>query len=82
MTPGQRIRARRVVAGIPGRVLCSRAGISRGRLSDLERGYISISAAEQGLLEAALDQLIEARRRIESLAAEVGWPAGSEGAIK
>ena len=74
MTPSQRIRTKRILAGIPGRVLCSRAGIGRGRLSDIERNYISIPAAELARIEAALDQLTEARRKVAQVAAEVGWP--------
>ena len=40
------LTGRRIEAHIPGRLLCVRASIDRGRLSDLENGYIEPSTAE------------------------------------
>ncbi len=39
------LKRRRLAAAIPGNLLCGRAGISRTRLSDIERGYVSPSRA-------------------------------------
>ena len=80
MVAGQQIRTKRVLAGISGAVLCSRAGIGRGRLSAIERGYISISAEQLARIEAALDQLVAAKKRIDELARELGWPSSAEAA--
>jgi transcriptional regulator with XRE-family HTH domain len=71
---GSRIRRKRIAAGIPGSLLCIRAKISRSRLSDLERGYIAGATDEFLRIERTLDELIEARRKVEQVAAEVGWP--------
>ena len=74
MSTGQQIRSTRVLARISGAVLCSRAGIGRGRLSAIERGYITVSGEELARIEAVLDELIQARRKVAEVAAECGWP--------
>lgn len=70
----EELRRKRVVARIPGRVLCERVRISRGRLSEIERGHISPSPEKRAELERALNELIIARKRLAAAAAEVGWP--------
>ena len=71
---GQQIRQRRTAAGIPGSAVSSKAGIHRSRLSEIERGYITPSEEELGRLNRALDALIDARKKVAEVAAEVGWP--------
>jgi transcriptional regulator with XRE-family HTH domain len=68
------IRSKRIQAGIPGYVLCLKAGIARTRLSDIERNYVVPSTEELSKLVAALGELILAKRKIEAVAAECGWP--------
>ena len=71
---GHRIRQQRLAAGIPGQVVCGKAGISRGRLSDIEREYVKPREDELRRIEQALEELTRARERVAQVAAEVGWP--------
>lgn len=71
---GQQLRDKRVLARVPGHILAVSAGISRARLSDLERGVSKASEQEMLRLDDALDRLIGARRRISEVAAQCGWP--------
>ncbi len=64
------LKRRRLAAAIPGNLLCGRAGISRTRLSDIERGYVAPSPGELQRLEL-LPQ--------EDVTQHPGWQrAGSE----
>jgi transcriptional regulator with XRE-family HTH domain len=74
---GQEIRLKRVTARIPGRLLCLRARVDRGRLSDIERGYVQPSADEMARLCEALEALIEARGKVAKCAEECGWPVAA-----
>ena len=76
LATGPDFRRRRTAAGISGGAVCVRTGVHRSRLSDLERGYAAPSGDEMTRLEGALEELIEARRRVAEVAAEVGWPMG------
>jgi hypothetical protein len=67
------IKPKRKSAGIPGSMLCQKAGIGRSKLSDLENGYVTVPDEEQQRIEAVLDELIAARRKINQLAADLGW---------
>lgn len=71
---GSKIREKRVIAGIAGRLLCARAKIDRGRLSHIERGYVEPSDAELARIENALDELVRAKRALAKTAARLGWP--------
>ena len=71
---GDELRLKRVTARIPGRLLCRRARLDRGRLSDIERGYVQPSPDELARISKALDALIEARERVARFAGECGWP--------
>jgi len=71
---GSKIREKRVLAGITGRLLCAKAGMDPSRLSHIERGYVQPSQAELERLGLALEQLVDARRKIAKVAAESGWP--------
>jgi transcriptional regulator with XRE-family HTH domain len=68
------IREKRLAVGVSGSALCARAGISRSRLSDIERGYVQPKAQELRRIERALLELVQARSRMAALAKEVGWP--------
>ena len=70
----RQLRAKRNSAGVPGRLVCVRARIDRGRLSDIERGYVEPSVEELERIERAIVELIEAKNKVEQVAAEVGWP--------
>src|SRR5262249_42390041 len=72
---GQTIRARRVAAGISGSVLCLKAGIGRNRLFSIDRSYVQPSVDELARLETALEELTAARKRLDQVASEVGWPS-------
>jgi transcriptional regulator with XRE-family HTH domain len=78
---GEQIRSKRAFAGIAGFVLARKAGISRSRLSLLERGYASPTAGELARISEALDQLVEAQQRIRQAADAAGWPV-SEGRLR
>lgn len=68
------LKAKRVAAGISGSVLCLKAGISRSRLSLIERGYTQPAPEEAVRISSALDQLIQAKFVIDQVAASMGWP--------
>ena len=72
----RQLKAKRNSAGVPGRLVCVRARIDRGRLSDIERGYVEPSNEELVRIEKAIDELIEAKEKVERVAAEAGWPMG------
>ena len=71
---GHQLRQRRVAARIPGQILCNKVGISRGRLSDIEREYVQPRQEELARLNGALDELIAAREKVVAVAEEGGWP--------
>jgi transcriptional regulator with XRE-family HTH domain len=63
-----------LAAGISGSVVCAKVGLSRSRLSLIERGYVLASDGELVRINAALDQLIQTKSVIEKVAASMGWP--------
>ena len=71
------LKTRRLVSGISGNVLCAKIGLSRSRLSLIERGFVKPAPEELARISTALDQLIEAKFVIDRVAASVGWPAGA-----
>ena len=71
---GQRLKQQRMAAGIPGKMICARTGIPRSRLSDIEKGYVQPSEVEVIQIEEALSDLVAARKKVEAVAAEVGYP--------
>ena len=70
----QQLKQKRILAGIPGHLVCRRASLARSRLSDIERGYVEPSGEELARIEQALAELIEAREKVAKVAEEVGWP--------
>jgi len=63
-----------MVAGIAGRLVSDRSGITRSRLCEIERNYVQPSDKELERIEQALAELIKARERVAEVASEVGWP--------
>jgi transcriptional regulator with XRE-family HTH domain len=60
----QDLKRQRRNAGISGAVLCTRAGVDRARLSNIENEHISPLPDEIERLEAALSQLMEAKQKV------------------
>jgi hypothetical protein len=63
-----------LASGISGSVLCAKVGLSRSRLSLIERGYLCPASEELARINAALDHLIQAKSLIDLVAISVGWP--------
>jgi transcriptional regulator with XRE-family HTH domain len=77
MKSGPDLRSKRLLAGIPGHMLCRRSGVSRGRLSEIEREVVQGSDSELERLATALDELIAAKQRLSLAASECGWPVSA-----
>ncbi len=73
MTPRE-LRATRVALGIPGWVVCNRAKISRSRLSEIERGFVTPGAPELQRICSVLNDLAVAKSQLDEFARQVGWP--------
>jgi hypothetical protein len=56
--------------------LCIKVGVSRSRLSLIERGFLNPPQEELARIENGLDQLIQTKSAIASVAASLGWPVG------
>jgi transcriptional regulator with XRE-family HTH domain len=76
MIDARTLRKKRTTAGIAGTIVCNKMGIARSRLSDIERGYVTVSPEELVRIDRALDELIDAKSFIDRVAASVGWPSG------
>lgn len=70
------LKSKRQAAEISGSVLCAKAGISRSRLSLIERGVVCPGPEETARIRGALEQLIEAKSVMDRVAALMGWPTG------
>jgi hypothetical protein len=66
------LRDRRCAEGIPGTAVCHRSGISRARLSDIEREYIAATAEEWERLEVAIENMVSTRLQVAKFAAQAG----------
>jgi transcriptional regulator with XRE-family HTH domain len=66
------IRAKRAAAGIPGHAICQIAGISRAKLSDVERGYVTATPEDLRRIEAAIEGILQTRQHLAKLAEEAG----------
>lgn len=75
MISAKDIRAKRTASGIPAELVALKAGIERGRLSRIERQIVTATPAELERIRTAIEELANAKRRIEEFAASVGWPA-------
>jgi transcriptional regulator with XRE-family HTH domain len=68
------LRSKRAAAGVPGSVLCRKLGMARSRLSNIERGFVTVSPEELATLNTTLDELIQAKSILKKMAEAVGWP--------
>jgi ribosome-binding protein aMBF1 (putative translation factor) len=73
----QELKTKRVMEGIPARLLAARSRVAVSRLSDIERGYCQPSEHEAKRLEETLNKLIAARHEVEAVAERVGWPVSA-----
>jgi len=71
---GAEIRRRRVTDRIPLHVVAGRAGVSRGRFSEIESGLVTPRPEEIERIDQALNSLIAARKKVLDYAEQVGWP--------
>ena len=71
---GKELKQLRQSAEISGQIVCSRAGIARSRLSEIERGYVNPAPSEAKRIADAIESLKHAKQRVAAVAAEVGWP--------
>ena len=55
---GQELRRLRTSAEIPGRAVSNRAGISAGRLSEVERGLVQATPDELARIRRAINELV------------------------
>jgi transcriptional regulator with XRE-family HTH domain len=67
-------RKRRLDYRIPGAVVAMRAGISQGRLSNIERGYCTPKPEEVAALNATLDDLVAKKAKLAEFALQIGYP--------
>lgn len=66
------LKMKRAAAGIPGHAICQVVGMSRAKLSDVERGYVTASPEELHRINSAIEQILQARQHLATLAAEAG----------
>jgi ribosome-binding protein aMBF1 (putative translation factor) len=74
MVTPKTIRSKRIAGDIAGQVLCVKLGITRTRLSDIERGYLKPADEELQRIDSALDQLLAAKETLRQTAVALGWP--------
>jgi transcriptional regulator with XRE-family HTH domain len=66
------LRARRSAEGIPGVAVCQRSGISRAKLSDIEREHVTATTEELQRIESAIEDIVCARQQVAKFAAQAG----------
>lgn len=66
------LRTKRAAAGIPGYVVCRLVGISRAKLSDIEREYVVATSQELQRINGAIEQIIHGKQRLSKLATDAG----------
>jgi transcriptional regulator with XRE-family HTH domain len=69
---GANLRTKRAIAGITGQAVCQVAGISRAKLSDVERGYITGSAEDLSRIDDAIEQILRTKQHLAALASQAG----------
>jgi transcriptional regulator with XRE-family HTH domain len=72
VTAANKLRAKRAAAGIPGHAVCQVAAISRAKLSDIEREYVVATPEDLRRIDAAIEGILQTRRRLTRLAEEAG----------
>jgi transcriptional regulator with XRE-family HTH domain len=66
------LRAKRAAAGIPGYAVCQLAGISRAKLSDVEREHVIATSEDLRRIDGAIEQIVRTRQHLAKLATEAG----------
>jgi len=66
------LKTKRAAAGIPGCAVCKVASISRAKLSDIERGYVTPGPEDLQRIEGAIDQILRTKHHLSALATEAG----------
>jgi transcriptional regulator with XRE-family HTH domain len=66
------VRAKRAAAGITGYSVCQVAGISRAKLSDIEREYVTATSEDLKRIDGAIEQILGTRQRLAKLATAAG----------
>ncbi len=66
------LKTKRAAAGIPGCAVCKVAGISRAKLSDIERGYVTAAPEDLQRIDRAIEQIHQTRQHLAALATEAG----------
>ena len=66
------LRAKRAAAGISGQVVCQISGLSRAKLSDIEREYIVATPEELQRINDAIEQILQTRKGLTKLAEDAG----------
>jgi transcriptional regulator with XRE-family HTH domain len=74
---GSELRARRLAAGLSGALVCSRAGVARSRLSEIEHGYVKPNAEQVSRIEKAIAELTATRGKLSKVARAAGLAVGS-----
>jgi predicted transcriptional regulator len=68
---GKDLRHKRRQFDLPGEMVCKRAGISRSRLSAIERGYLLPSGEEAQRIASAIKDLRRRQRKLRLLASRL-----------
>jgi transcriptional regulator with XRE-family HTH domain len=68
------LRLKRLGARLSGDVVCRQAGISRSRLSGIERGVLVPSESEIERISAIIDQLRLVQKEVRRVAESLGCP--------
>jgi transcriptional regulator with XRE-family HTH domain len=69
---GHDLKQRRITSGVSGDTLCKRAGISRTKLSNIERGYVVLTPPDAEKIIQALDDIVSGREKLIALASSLG----------
>jgi transcriptional regulator with XRE-family HTH domain len=69
---GRELRAKRTSANLSGQSVCTRAGVTRSRLSAIENEYVTATPAELSRITEAVDAIVETRQHLSTMAASAG----------
>lgn len=69
---GADLKTKRSAAGIPGYAVCQVVGMSRAKLSDVERGYVTASPEELHRIDCAIEQILQTKQLLAALANDAG----------
>lgn len=69
---GADLKSKQAAAGLAGYAVCQVAGISRARLSDVERGYVVASVQEMDRIAAAIEQILQTKQYLAAVASKAG----------